>query len=879
MQNPDPKTADRILRELLDLPAAERAAHLEETCAGEPELGALVRRLLAGALAVDQRLDRGGLEWLAVETDTISARRRAAHAPGERIGPFRLERVLGRGGTATVYLGRRDDGQFEQQAAVKILDRGGGMPARFEQERQILASLDHPNISRLLDGGVTEGGLPYVVMEYVEGTPLLDYCETRRLPVGSRLRLFRQVVDAVRDAHGKLIIHRDIKSANILVTDDGVPKLLDFGIAKLLQADAFPHAAPETRAVKPMTPEYAAPEQIRGEPLSIATDIYQLGYLLYELLTGQSPYDARPTDLVALLNSIAKSAAIPPSRRVATFDAEAEDSPWHRRGTTRRALEKRLRGDLDRVVLKALHKDPAQRYATASDFAADIDAVLDRRPVSARPDTFGYRASMFVRRHAVAVGAGTTMFVALVVGITMFTLRLADERQRAELEAAKARQVTEFLMGLFTASDPRESGGEAITARELLSRGVENAEALGGQPEVQAEMIDVLGRIYLELGQYETAGPLLTRALDARRQSPAGPDSAVLSSLLNVARLQLRTGDYEGAEATYREALELQEQSSGSRTLETASVLNGLGNALEWQARYTEAREVAEQALAIREAILGEDHPDVATSLNNLGLIAMRQGDFDSAEAMHRRALEMRRRLFGEEHLDITYSLNNLALVYHERGEYEQAEPLYRELVAMDRRILGDEHPEVAMDMNNLAGLLSDIGQHDEAQQLHEQALRIRQATLGADHPLVGQSLHNLAWVYFRQGVFEKSERLFRDALSLHRAAFGAKHTKVASALYGLALLLTALGEYDEAENMHREALTIRRELLGDSHPDVARSLGSMGALYRQRGEFELAETRYLEALEILDDVEADGRAASMFRQELIELYDATSTQ
>ncbi len=875
MKDPDPRTADRILKELLELPEPRRAGYLEEACTDAPALEALVRRLLAHAVADDRHLERGGLEWLAVETDDFAPRARAAGDPGERIGPFRLDRVLGRGGTATVYLAHRDDGQFEQQVAVKILHRGTSMPARFEQERQILAALDHPNIARLLDGGVTGRGVPYVVMEYIEGTPLLDYCEGKRLPIGDRLELFRQVVDAVGDAHGKLIIHRDIKSANILVTEGGVPKLLDFGIAKLLQADAMPHAAPETRALKPMTPEYASPEQIRGEPLSIATDIYQLGYLLYELLTGRSPYEVAQTDLVALLTAIAKSAAIPPSRRIAMLAADTEDPPWQRRGTTRRSLEKRLRGDLDTVVLKALHKDPGQRYATAAEFAADVDAVLDRRPVSARPDTFGYRATMFVRRHAVAVVASAVVSLAIVIGTAVFTLRLAEERQRAELEAAKARQVTEFLMDVFAANDPRESGGEAVTAREMLAYGLENAEALSEQPDVQAEMLAVLGQIYGELGEYRTARQLLDRALDARRTAPDAGEGALLSSLQSMGRLLLQTGDYDDAETIYREALALHERSSDPHDLEAASILNGLGNALASQGRFDPAREAAERALAIREAIQGDNHPDVATSLNNVGLIAMEQGDYDAAEAMHRRALEMRRRLFGREHLDITYSLNNLALVYHERGDYERAEPLYRELVAMDSKILGDQHPEVAMDLNNLAGLLSDIGRNDEALRLHEQALRIRRAKLDPDHPLIGQSLHNLAWLYYRAGELERAELLFRESLALRQAAYGEKHPEVASTLYGLAGLLTERGEFAEAETLYRQALSMRRELLGDTHPDVARSIWSLGTLFRRREQFDLAETHFLEALQIVDDTGVRDNTASMIRESLVELYGA----
>jgi len=433
------RKADRILERLLDMPEPSHEALIASKCEGDESVESLVRRLLAQATGGDARFVPGGaLRLLGVETADFAPDVAGRHEQGERIGVFRLVRELGRGGMATVYLAERDDGQFEQAVALKVLDRAGEHVARFEQERQILASLDHPNIAHLLDGGVTERAHPYVAMEYIEGEPILDYCDRRRLDVDDRLRLFLPVADAVNYAHRRLIVHRDIKSSNILVTEQGAPKLLDFGIAKLLGEQELPHAAPSTRAAAPLTPEYASPEQICGETMTVATDVYQLGYLLYLLLTGRSPYTLESADVASLVDAITGQPPILPSARVAREFApgDANDDVFTARSTTPARLRKRLSGDLDRVALKALHKDPAQRYADASELAGDIENVLRDRPVNARPDNIAYRTGKFVRRHALAVAAVSVTAVAVIAGSAAFTFRLSQEKQTAEAEAA-----------------------------------------------------------------------------------------------------------------------------------------------------------------------------------------------------------------------------------------------------------------------------------------------------------------------------------------------------------------------------------------------------------------------------------------------------------
>jgi serine/threonine-protein kinase len=839
----------------LTLPEPEQAAFLSQSCADDPVLQALVERLLARAMADDPRLLPGaGLEMLGVETDDFAAHALSHFEPGERVGAYRLERVLGRGGMATVYLAARADGQFEQTVALKILDRAGESLARFEQERQILASLDHPNTARLLDGGITGRGVPYVAMEYVEGVPLLEYCDRERLGIEQRLKLFNRIVDAVHDAHRKLIVHRDIKSANILVTSTGVPKLLDFGIAKLLETGALPNAAPQTRALTPMTPEYASPEQIRNEPMSVATDIYQLGYLLYVLLTGQSPYAIDYSDMVALVDAITRRDPVAPGRRVSDFAEQGNavgGTPWARRNTTRARLQRRLRGDLDRVVLKALHKDPDHRYASAAALAADIDNVLADRPVSARPDSVRYRTRKFIKRNAVAVGATSVAVIAVIVGTALFTYRLSQAKQEAELEAEKSAQVTEFLTGLFEANDPSESLGDSISARQLLDRGAEQAEALQARPELQAQMFDVLGRMYRKLGRYEQAKPLLDRAVAIRREANAQPDAALAESLSNLGELMLDEADYSAAEELFREALAIQRSLLDEQDPEIAELLNDLGNVASDRGDFEDAERYHREGLAIRRTAYGDEHPDVATSLNNLGLLLWRTGDYDEAEAMHRQALAIRRRLFGDVHPDITYSLNNLALVLQSRGDYDAAEPLYRELLAMDRKLLGDEHPEVAMDLNNLGGLLSNKRNYTEAAEMHRQALALRRKLLPLDHPHTAQSLHNLGTVHYYQGEFDEAERTYREALSIRRTALGDEHPAVASTLDSLGALLVKREKYDAAETSLRESLAIRRKVLGERHPHTAHTLRNLASTYYRRGDAVAAEPLHREALAI----------------------------
>ncbi|HEX6185320.1 MAG TPA: serine/threonine-protein kinase, partial [Pyrinomonadaceae bacterium] len=560
---------------------------------------------------------------------------------GRRVGAYRVTGVIGQGGMAEVYRAVRDDDQFRKEVAVKVVRRGMVSEftlARFRHERQILASLEHPNIARLLDGGATEDGLPYFVMECVEGRPITEYCEAGGLSTRRRLKLFRRVCAAVSYAHRNLIVHRDLKPSNVLVTGDGVPKLLDFGIAKLLAPESSPTAVTVARtmtAVRLMTPEYASPEQVRGETVTTAADVYSLGALLFELLTGERAHKLADRSLAEI------------ERVICETEAERPSAVVSRRAGVPFRLRRELAGDLDNIVLTALRKEPDRRYRSAEQLSEDVRRYLEGRPVTARQDTLGYRAGKFVRRHKASVAAAVAVFV-LLVG---FAAAMSVQAARIARERDRANAVTGFLVELFEVSDPGEARGNAITARELLDRGaVKIKDELRDQPEGQAALMDTMGSVYRKLGLYDSALPLAEEALRIRRQVHDERHADVAASLYNLATVHHAKGDYKAAEPLYREALAARRALFGAEHAETAASLNGLGLFLKDKGEYAEAEALLREALAARRSLFGGEHASVAETLNELGVLLKNRGDFRTAETLYREALAMRRRTLGDDH-------------------------------------------------------------------------------------------------------------------------------------------------------------------------------------------------------------------------------------
>jgi eukaryotic-like serine/threonine-protein kinase len=789
----------RLFVSALELSPGERDTFLERSCGGDDVL----RRELRGLLDAHEMLATRDAAVPGAPNEIDAARALALLDAGRTIGPYRIVREVGRGGMGTVYLAERDD-QFRKRVAIKVLSRAWESHhtlRRFVEERQILASLEHPNIARLLDGGVAPDGVPYYVLEYVEGSAIDRYCDAHRLTIDERVALFERVCDAVQYAHRNLVIHRDLKPGNILVSEDGGQvKLLDFGIAKVLGSGVAESTLTRPGAA-PMTPEYASPEQILGGAVSTASDIYSLGVVLYRLLTGQHPYPqvaGGPNDVAHhVIAAEAERPSVSLGRPPVTERERRDAAPTiteiaRTRNTTPERLRRRLAGDLDNIILRALRKEPERRYATVEQLVADLDRHRRGLPVYARPDTWGYRTQKFVRRHRVGV-ASAVIVTLLSVGFGIVT---ALQSGRIARERDKAEQVAGFLTALFAISDPGMARGRAVTARELLDQGARRIdEELARQPAARAQMMDAMGRAYLGLGLYDEARRLLESALALRRSidGPTHPDVAAL--LFQLAYLRRLEGEFELAATLYRESL------------------------------------------AIRRQRLGNDHPDVIDGINGLAFLLRGTGDFVQAESLYRDALGRSRRTFRSPHVILGHTLNGLGASLFGQAKHAESEPYFREALAVYRAVHPEDHPDVDIALYNLATALHGEDRLQDAEPLYRDVLERSRRTLGSEHPLFAIGLVGLGDVLRDAGKYVEAETLLREALKIQRKTLPPRSERTATTLVGLGGVLVDLDRAREGESLLREALAIREaKLAGHWHTGQARSeLGAaLSALGRQ---------------------------------------------
>ena len=821
-----------------DLPAEEREAFLDRECGSDRRLRDRVAALLAAEL---KALDAVGSLAAQASPFAAAARRDPAENDVEepvpdRIGPYEVQREVGRGGSSSVFLAVRADGAFRKKVALKLVRRGldtQDILRRLRQERQILARLDHPNIARLLDGGSLPDGRPYLVMDYAEGLPIDEDCRRRGLAVRERIELFVEVCQAVHFAHQNLTIHRDIKPSNILVTADGTPKLLDFGIAKVLEPPEGMSWQVTGPGVRYMTPAYASPEQLRGDGLSTSTDVFSLGVLLHRLLTGTAPFEL---DTLALQDLAARIHEAPPrpSRRLDAESMAAMGRPAAELRRHRGLLE----GDLDTIVAMALRAEPERRYGSAEQLADDLQRHLDGLPVRAQPDRWSYRARKFVRRHArgLAVAAGVVLLLVSVV--TFFSLRLIEERdrafqasQRAELESSKSSQVTEFLQRIFEVSDPGRSQGESVTAMQLLDRGAAQIDTeLAGEPEVQAELMAVIGESYSGLGLYPEAAAQVERAYELRRTLFEPPHEALAESLRQLGDLRARQGALEEARQHLGAARRQFRALFGDDDLRVAECTGGLGAVEHMSGRFSQAEVLYREALGSMRAALGPSAEQTLSIETNLVSLLYDLDQLDEAFALGQEVHERQRRTLGERHPDTLATESNLAVILVAGERYDEAEPLLRDLWQRRIDLLGPDHPDVALAANNLAAVLYNLDRFDEAESLYLRALETQTATHGADHPLTVTSMLNLADVYALQRDDEAARVLFEQALPRLRI-LGPE------AGHELINPLLSLGEIELRAGRPREARRYLSELVAILGPDLAkddRARAAVDALQRQ---------------------------------------------
>ena len=740
------KKAAGLFDHCLELPESQQADFLRRSCGGEGELREAVERLLRLDDTRDVFLDRGPVT--AME-DALSERL-AERWIGRTLGAYQLAEPLGQGGMGQVFLAHRADQTFSKRVAVKIFAAGlvtDELVAGFRRERQILATLEHPNIARLIDGGSTEEGLPYLVLEYVVGESMVRFCDRRRLDLKSRIGLFCKVCEAVNYAHRALVVHQDLKPANILITEHGEPKLLDFGIAKLLD-DSVVDANRRPTVVRALTPAYASPEQILGQPISTSSDVYSLGVLLYELLTGCLPFARAESWAEEVLEQVrerqpqvpsslfhAAQGAVEPA--VGEFDRREQA---RLRGARQGLLARQLAGDLDNIVLRAMQPRVDRRYESVVALSEDLGRHLQGRPVRARKDSLSYRAGKFLRRNRWAV-AGTLL---LVVMASLAVLRIVREREFARAEQRKAERVAALLIESFKLADPQWSSGETVTAREVLDAAAARLEnELVDEPILRATMMHTIGTVYTNLDLYEKANPHLASALELRRRHLGSEHPGVAESLAAWARMQLGQGQLDLAFEAATEALELRRQGQQAGL---AASLQLLAEVEIEQGHRESAVERLNQALQLQRKETGERAPEYIEALMLYGQsIQLLQADYSGAEKYYLRALDLQRELQPRDHPRTAEILGQLARITQVQNRLPEAAELGHEALAMSRRLHGEEHQSVAQNLNALANIERLSGRVEEAEKLYRQSLAVRRQLVGDDHPKLASAMYNLA--------------------------------------------------------------------------------------------------------------------------------------
>ncbi|MCH8825104.1 MAG: serine/threonine protein kinase [Planctomycetes bacterium] len=825
-------------------------------------------------------------DWAAVSTVSLDMGKRF----GQLIGRYKIVRVLGEGGMGTVFLAEQD--KPTRLVALKIIRAGvasANLLRRFEHEAQVLGRLQHPGIAQIYEAGTAdtgEGAQPYFVMEYVRGRSLVEYAQASQLGTRQRLELLAKICDAVQHAHQKGIIHRDLKPGNILVTEEGQPKILDFGVARATDADIQVTTIQTDVGQLIGTIPYMSPEQAGGDVTELDTrsDVYALGVLGYELLAGRLPYDLSEKMIHEAVRVI------------------REDDP-----TPLSSIDRVFRGDVETIIAKALQKERTRRYQNASDLASDIRRYLSDQPIVARPASVGYQLRKFAKRNKALVGGVAAVFVVLVGGIVTTSMALARESEQrilAEDARAEAQRQTEIANATeqqarenLTLAEDREK--ETAVARDQLELVVDfqssmlsgiDAEQMGLVTfrhirELIASRLQMQGKVKQEVDAeidkfwayqrlvnetqlaYAVLDEIiLTRAIETIEKDFANQPVVRAALQQSVVSTYREIGLYKPAVSLQETALSILREALSEEDPNTLDAMNDLAVLYRMQGRYNKAEPLFIKTLEIRKRILGEEHRRKLSSMNNLAILYKNQGRYDEAESLFVKTLEIVNRVLGEEDPDTLGSMNNLALLYTNQGRYDKAEPLYVHTLEIRKRVLGEEHPETLDTMNNLAMVYFNQGRYDEAESLSLKTLEIRKRILGEEHPSTLLSMNNLALLYWRQGRYDEAEPLYVKTLEIRKRVLGEEHPNTLQSMGNLAALYFNQGRYDEAEPLYVKTLEIMNRVLGEDHPDTLLSMNNLVKLYGSQGRMDVARplVRALQEIQEIQRRRADRPGASV---------------
>jgi len=828
MTTPSSDRLETLFHQALELPEAARAAFVDDAAGDDAELRAELRRLLEHDSAAETGFLRSPVD---VDADGFALK------PGELVaGRYRLVEVIGEGGMGAVWRAEQDHPR--RSVALKVIRSGVAareLLRRFELEASVLARLSHPGVAHVFDAGVWEtpaGSCPFFVMELVEGAPLLEYAAAKNLSTGDRLQLFVDVCDAVSHAHQKGVIHRDLKPANILVTDEGCPKVLDFGVARLTESDVQMTSVRTDHGAIIGTLPYMSPEQVEGDVSRIDTrsDVYSLGVILYELLTDRPPYDVKG-------KSIAHAARV---------IAEEQPSPIS-------SVDRTLRGDLSTITQKALEKEPARRYASASDLAADVTRYLSDEPILARPPTTMYQFRKFARRNRALVGGAAATFLVLLLGVIGTTFGMVTARealveveaagQEADRQARIAQAVNDFLTDdLLAQADPLEGADREITLREALDRA---AQRIGGafpdEPVVEANIRTTLGDAYSNLGEFDRAEPQLMQAMSLYRDALGDDHRDTLVAQLKVADLYTKQGRLDEAESLLLETLELQKTALGEDDPHTLSTMNNLASVYWRQGRFAEVEPLWLHVLEVRRNSPEIEAWRTATTMNNVAALYNYLGRYDDAEEMLLQAIDLRREVRGPEHPDTLQSMHNLAWLYSRQGRRDESIALNRELMETRRRVLGEDHPDTLFSMGNLAGELSQAEEYEESRALYDRVLEARRRVLGERHPQTIATIHDMASLALEQKNYERAEPIFQEAIALFREEMRPDFFRTGVALHGRGRCLLELGRHDDAEQCLLDGYEILVASMGEGHDYTTSCLRTIVEFYNATGDGDAA--------------------------------------
>lgn len=906
---------DQLFTQYLELPGDQRPGFLDELQSSDPEAYRALMRLIEEMSASEGFMERPE-SWFARADDPGDCEGRSME--GERMGSYRLGRKLGSGGMGAVYLASRADGAFEKEVAIKVLrvEKGGNaLREQIERERSLLARMEHPHITRLLDGGITPDDQPYLVMEYVDGVPIDQFCRIHDLGVHDAIALFTQVCDAMAFSHRNLIVHRDIKPGNTLVTQSGQVKVLDFGIARLINPDTGNPSPPTLTLMRALTPAYASPEQLRGEPVSTASDIYSLGVMLYQLLTRQLPGECTDTPFEQMRRRVEDHEPLRPSENLSP-------SMRHHRRT--------LRGDLDLIVMKAMRPDPRERYRSVDHFREDLERYLAGLPIDARPRSAWYLLRKTLRRHRLV----TALTVTLILSLTGSLIATTRQSRHIAQEREKAVQVTGFLKDLFHMAEPSQNLGNAVTLLDALNFGVDRLNRdLETQPAVRAELLNTLGGLYTDLGQLEQARQILEKAMDLRKHIHGTDSRAWAETALNLGLLNLHASRFDEAERLLTQAYAVFLEQLGPHHWQTLTARHQVGlmhrfkgdllqaervlrEVVEQSDSASELRQTAERVLAstlidlrqfeeaqkrlahlidqaerrgdilarhqateelaslfremnqpqraepllrgllhTMEAIYGSQHIIPCGIRRSLALVLAQQQRFDEAQAQLDHAITFAQKKLPTQHKFTALILNATGSVALARGNLHSASQHFQEALDMNRALHSGDHADLAVNLHNLADALQQTGDFTRAESLHRASLDMSERLLGPEHAARLVSPTALAYLYFFSGRPRQALPLFENASQQLGRMMGSDHPDTLNALQGLAWARFELGHVDQAEQQFHDVLTRRIQNLGQNHPDVATTLHSLAWVEFTKGKTEAAASRLQQAIDIRTSV------------------------